>query len=310
MDAITDFDKRYSHISKKFYTVDPLTLMSDWTYNVMSKRRDIEDCLSLAAGIGWIQPQTKEVIDGEKPLLEIIVGIPPGLKKRIDGDEKGVNSLQVGVVIYNNGLELKPESGIATAIVFLKDEKMEYPYRVHSLSLETDLDLEKIEVKALISTSDDRMVKRLMDDGVLSFYLSGKLTEDVFHDVERVTINRVVPHIDQTVYAKKFAKVKKDFEEKMGKIVDEHTKINIKNVINTNPGTTVDGLFSEIDKAKRELDLLKTAKRWDEVYKKSVEMHPLPNQKAKDSEPIPAFPEVDLEFDKMKEALKEKMKEG
>lgn len=146
---------------------------------------------------------------GLTPVIPIEVNLPKNLKVRAFKSENSVNLLNVATIIYNSGLSEKPQTGFGHIVIFLKNEKMEYDFRVHSVSFNPTIDLEDTKLMAEISTTDNKMVQRLITDKVLSFYITGKLTETSEKEVETIVINKIIPHVDQTVYAKKFEAVKK-----------------------------------------------------------------------------------------------------
>lgn len=172
-------------------------------------------------------------------VFRIDIKMPSGLRTRALKTESSVNLLKIATVIYNNEVESKPEAGKGKVIVFLGNEKMEYDFQVHSIFFDPTIDLEDTKMSADISTSDDNMIRRLMQDGVLSFYLSGKLTENKDKEVETIVITKISAHVDQTAYAKRFQKVK----EKSG-IVDD---LIIKDKIFNEPNVDMSKVVKAVD---------------------------------------------------------------
>jgi len=213
---------------------------TSWAYNSGATKEQIARAVSAftmaikSDGAGGIE------IESITPeTFQIEVKLPSGLRVRALKTESSVNLLKVSTVIYNNDLESKPELGKGKVIVFLGNEKMEYDFRVHSIFFDPTIDLEDTKITANISTSDDNMIRRLMQDEVLSFYLSGKLTENKNKEVETIVISKVSPHVDQTAYAKRFQKVK----EKSG-IMDD---LIIKDKIFNEPNLDMSKIVKAVD---------------------------------------------------------------
>lgn len=114
--------------------------------------------------------------NGLTPIIQVQVNLPSSLRTRAFKNENSVSLLQVATVIYSNDLSDKPELGFGKFVVFLGQEKLDYDYRIHSVSFNPTMDLENTELSAEVSTTDNSMIQRLLKDKVLSFYVSGKLT--------------------------------------------------------------------------------------------------------------------------------------
>ena len=119
-----------------------------------------------------------------------------------------------------------------------------------SLENTSDFRLRPVRTGPLSWQEMDNMFRKLLKDGVLSFYLSGKLIH-VDGKLESVHIKKLTPYIDQTVYGKKFNTAKKKIE-KIGNVSD----ISLKNEIFKND----------------ELDVNKLKKSWDTHVTGSVKI--------------------------------------
>lgn len=165
-------------------------------------------------------------------VMSVVVELPNILKKKILVDERTVNILHVATIIYNEALEKKPEIGISKVIVLLNSEKIEYDFRIHNIFFSPSIDLDNVTVISDLTSTDNKMLNRLIADGVLSFNLTGKMILDSSKDIESIVISRIKPHVDQTAYAKKFAALKK----KSGENVSEAT---LKQSVFNNPQVDV-----------------------------------------------------------------------
>jgi hypothetical protein len=215
-------------------------MSASWAYNSGATKKQIARAVSAftiavkSNGVGGI-----EVESITPETFQIEVNLPVGLQVRALKTESSVNLLKISTVIYNNDLESKPELGKGKVIVFLGNEKMEYDFKVHSITFDPTIDLEDTKITANISSSDDNMIRRLMQDKVLSFYISGKLTENKNKEVETIVISKISPHVDQTAYAKRFQKIK----EKSG-IMDD---LIIKDTIFNEPNVDMSKIVKAVD---------------------------------------------------------------
>jgi hypothetical protein len=170
---------------------------------------------------GDIEVEEDDSKQGLTPTFPVEVKLPSGLRTRAFKSENSVSFLQVATVIYNNELNDKPELGFGKVIVILGQEKMDYDYRVHSVAFNPTMDLENTDLTAEISTTDNDMIKRLIKDNVISFYVTGKLTQNEEKELETVVINKIIAHVDQTAYAKKFAAENKFFDSLPKDVIKE-----------------------------------------------------------------------------------------
>lgn len=142
--------------------------------------------------------------DGIEKIV-INVNFPPVLKKKmIENEESVVNLLQIATVGFNTRLTNNPQRGFGHIVLFLKSEKIEHDFRVHAVYFSPTLDLENTNMTALISSTDNKELKRFVDDGVLSFYLSGKIVQKKNGKIESIVINKLTTKVDQTVYARRY----------------------------------------------------------------------------------------------------------
>lgn len=140
---------------------------------------------------------------------KMVIGVryPPLLKRKMsENDESVINLLQIASISWNNQLTKNPALGFGHIVFFLKSEKIEHDFRVHSVYFSPTLDLENTEMTALISSTNNGELKKYMDDGVLSFYVSGKIVQKKNGDVESIVINKLSTKVDQTAYARRYQK--------------------------------------------------------------------------------------------------------
>lgn len=168
--------------------------------------------------------------DGYKETVTIEVLFPPVLERMISENiETTVNLLHVASILYNNKLDTKPESGLGKLVFLLNSQKTEMNYRIHAIYFVPTLDLENTKVTSTISSENNKKLKTLIDDGVVSFYLSGKIIQKKNGDIESIVINKVSPKVDQTAYAKKYKKVIVD-ENKNVKVIEPDDPFEIANI--------------------------------------------------------------------------------
>jgi hypothetical protein len=184
-----------------------------WAYDSTTTKKSLKKAgetfsMGLHKIDGGITTTDMPNTDGLTPIISVSCLMPPSLKTRISKDENGVNLLKIATIIYNDGLSNNPGIGFGKTVVVLGDEKLEYDYRIHSVSFEPTIDLENLDLVADVSTTDNDMVKRLMEDEVLHFYITGKLIENDGKHIDNITITKIISHVDQSVYAKKFGKIK------------------------------------------------------------------------------------------------------
>ncbi len=161
------------------------------------------------------------------PTIQIEVQLPPSLQTRVFKNENSVNLLKIATVIYNNELNDKPQTGFGKVIIILGNEKMTYDYRIHSISFNPTMDLENTQLFAEISSTDNKMIQRLITDKVLGFYLSGKLTLKEDEEIDTIFINKIISHVDQTAYAKKFDEIRKKNDTYIKSLPDNFIKERI-----------------------------------------------------------------------------------
>ena len=202
--------------------------------------------------------------------INVDVKLPPALKNRAFKNESSVNLLQVATVIYNNELEVKPENGIGKLIFFLKDEKFEYDFRIHEIWFKPTLDLDNTYVTARLSSSDNKMVQRLVNDHVAQFCLSGKLTQRDSGEVDTIVITKIIAHVDQTAYAKRHEKHRKEMKRVSGlpDLIEEAG--GTKRLIDEPPSKGVKEAWEDFQKKSQPTDTkLKTRfDYWREAFKK------------------------------------------
>lgn len=204
-----------SKMDKKFYTAFKNCLMNMSFTKTDGGLTRIVDC------------DKKEIDDDGIEKINVNVELPLVLKMKIFKNEEAVNLLQVATIIYNNDIEANPPKGFGKIIFFLKDEKFDYDFRVHSISFNPTLDLDNTHITAVISTTDNKMINRLVQDGIIQFFLSGKLIQKNNGEVDTVVITKIVPRVDQTVYAKKY----KAAQEKKNALLGLPDEFGIKNEV-------------------------------------------------------------------------------
>jgi hypothetical protein len=144
--------------------------------------------------------------DGINKMI-INVNFPPVLeKKMLEDNESVINLLQVASVAWNSQLTSNPTKGFGHIVFFLKSEKIEHDFRVHLVCFSPTIDLENTNMTALISSTNNNELKRYIDDGVLSFYLSGKIVQKNNGEIYSIVINKLSTKVDQTAYAKRYNK--------------------------------------------------------------------------------------------------------
>jgi hypothetical protein len=170
-----------------------------------------------------------EEIDYKESIL-IDVFFPPVLEKKVSENiESTSNLLHVASIVYNNKLDVKPESGFGKLVFFLNSQKIERDYRIHSVYFAPTLDLENTNMTAAVSSTDNKELQTLIDGGVVSFYLSGKIIQKKNGNIESIVINKVTPKVDQTAYARRHQKVIVD-ENKNVRVIDPNDPYEIANI--------------------------------------------------------------------------------
>lgn len=135
----------------------------------------------------------------------INVNFPPVLKRKmIENEESVVNLLQIATVGFNTRVTQNPQKGFGHIVLFLKSERIEHDFRIHAVYFSPTLDLENTNMTALISSTNNKELKRFVDDDVLSFYLSGKIVQKKSGELQSIVINKLTTKVDQTVYARRY----------------------------------------------------------------------------------------------------------
>lgn len=148
-----------------------------------------------------------EGIDDGISKMEVDVKFPIVLmKKMLDDEETVINLLQVASVAWNSQLISNPTKGFGHIVFFLKSEKIEHDFRVHSVGFSPTIDLQNTNMTALISSTNNNELKKYIDDEVLSFYLCGKIVQRKNGDIESISISKLSAKVDQTAYAKRYQK--------------------------------------------------------------------------------------------------------
>lgn len=192
-------------------------------------------------------------MSGDIEVIYIDIKLPTGLLKRAFSNEKSVGELYMACVMYNSELELNPLIGMSKVVILLGGEKIEYDYRIHNLYFNPTIDLDSTTITAELSSNDNNMIRKLIDDTVLSFYLTGKMEMGDGGEVDKIKITKVIPHIDQTAYAKKFSKLK----AKVGNTISDAM---LQGSIFEHP---------KVDEVVETEVLKKSVEIWDKYYKKN-----------------------------------------
>ncbi len=193
-------------------------------------------------------------MSGDIEVISVEIKLPNGLKGRAFRNEKSTGALYMACILYNSELELNPLIGMSKVVILLGGEKIEYDYRVHNVYFNPDIDLTNTDVTAEISTTDNKMIQKLIGDTVLSFYLTGKMVMDDDGEIDTIKISKVIPYIDQTAYGKKFSKLK----SKVGGVVSD---------------AMLQGSIFEHPKISESVEtevLARSVEIWDKYYKNNV----------------------------------------
>jgi hypothetical protein len=162
--------------------------------------------MSLKEQIDILTESEEEKDDGIDKMM-VHVHFPPVLQAKILGNNESViNLLQIAAVAWNDQLTKNPTKGFGHIVFFLNSERVEHDFRVHLVYFSPTIDLENTNMTALISSTNNKELKRYIDDGVLSFYLSGKIVQKNNGEICSISISKLSTKVDQTAYAKRYQK--------------------------------------------------------------------------------------------------------
>lgn len=227
----------------------------------------------------------KEEVDDGIDKMFVSVHFPPILNKKLSkNNEKVINLLQIASVAWNIQLTNNPANGFGHIVFFFKSEKIEHDFRVHEVYFSPTIDLENTDMKALISSTNNNELKKYIDDGVLSFYLSGKIVQKNDGDIDSIVINKLSTKVDQTAYANKYNKRPNILPPPVGfnktsVVIDAIPKP--KRIIDPNDPFELDNIKSFKDKWSRfnktkqdevEVNNSDTFKKWKKLVKKKLDM--------------------------------------
>lgn len=148
-----------------------------------------------------------EEVECDIETFAVNVNFPDVLKEKIDGnDETLINLLHIACIVWNTQSSSDPSLGVGNVVFFFNGEKHKYDFRVHSIHFSPTLDLENTNMSASISSNNEKELKKLIQDNILCFYISGKMIQKNNGDLECVVIKKLSTKVDQTAYARKYQK--------------------------------------------------------------------------------------------------------